>query len=71
MVSAPASRRIAILIANITDILISDTMLLENSIYLPFVFGPEFAIARIPAPTNRNSGWISSALMGDGLSNVG
>jgi hypothetical protein len=27
----------------------------------PFVFGPEFAMANIPAPTNRRSGWISSA----------
>lgn len=30
---------------------------------IPFVFGPAFAMARIPAPTNRSSGWISSSLM--------
>lgn len=29
---------------------------------VPFVLGPELAMARIPAPTNRRSGWISSAL---------
>jgi hypothetical protein len=28
----------------------------------PLVFGPELAIARIPAPVNRSSGWISSSL---------
>lgn len=27
----------------------------------PFVFGPEFAMANIPAPTNRSSGLSSSA----------
>ena len=31
--------------------------------WIPFVFGPAFAMARIPAPTNRSSGWISSSLM--------
>lgn len=25
----------------------------------PFVFGPELAIARIPAPVKRRAGWIS------------
>jgi len=34
----------------------------ENGSYLPLVFGPEFAIASIPAPVNLNSGWISSSL---------
>lgn len=29
--------------------------------WLPFVFGPAFAIAKIPAPVNRNSAEISSA----------
>lgn len=28
----------------------------------PFVFGPELAIAKIPAPVNLSSGWISSSL---------
>ena len=28
----------------------------------PLVLGPELAIARIPAPVNLNSGWISSSL---------
>ena len=29
---------------------------------VPFVLGPEFAMARIPAPVNLRSGWISSSL---------
>lgn len=29
---------------------------------LPLVFGPEFAMAKMPAPVKRNSGWISSSL---------
>jgi hypothetical protein len=28
----------------------------------PLVLGPELAMARIPAPVNRSSGWISSSL---------
>lgn len=31
----------------------------------PFVLGPELAMARIPAPVNRSSGWISSSLRAD------
>ena len=30
--------------------------------FIPFVFGPEFAIAKIPAPVKRRSGCISSSL---------
>lgn len=29
---------------------------------VPFVFGPELAMANIPAPTKRSSGFISSSL---------
>ena len=34
----------------------------EEKSWLPFVLGPEFAMARIPAPVNLRSGWISSSL---------
>jgi hypothetical protein len=35
----------------------------EGSSYLPLVFGPELAMANIPAPVNLNSGCISSSLI--------
>ena len=30
--------------------------------YIPLVLGPELAMARMPAPVKRSSGWISSSL---------
>ncbi len=30
--------------------------------YIPLVLGPEFAMASMPAPVKRSSGWISSSL---------
>jgi len=34
----------------------------NDTMILPLVFGPEFAMARIPAPVNLNSGCSSSSL---------
>lgn len=31
----------------------------------PLEFGPELAMARMPAPVKRSSGWISSSLTDD------
>jgi hypothetical protein len=37
----------------------------------PFVFGPEFAMLRIPAPVCFNAGWISSANFSLQVSSIG